>query len=50
MTSHIGLALFGVLVVSAFSMGVIAPRNRSVALAVVGLSIATAVASFVVPA
>ncbi|MGX0939562.1 hypothetical protein ACUXQ2_005658 [Cupriavidus metallidurans] len=49
LAGQIGLALFGLLVVSAFCMGVIAPLNRSVALTTIGLSTATAFASFVVP-
>ncbi|MGC4418496.1 MULTISPECIES: hypothetical protein [Cupriavidus] len=47
---HIAMALFGLLMVSAFCMRVIAPLNRSVALTMIGLSIAAAIASFVVPA
>ena len=46
---QIGLALIGVLFMSAFSLGVIAPFNRSVSLGVIALCIAAAVASFVIP-
>lgn len=49
LAGQIGLALFGLLVVSAFCIAVIAPLNRSVALTIIGLSIATAIALFVVP-
>ncbi len=46
---QIGLALIGVLFMSAFSLGVIAPFSRSVSFGVIALCIAAAVASFVIP-